>query len=111
MSKELTYAENYRPSDVLLPTDVSLQFYHIVVGSSLSTLQKDNVLAYRTEDIAAKSSNKICSLLYHALSSVDIGGVTTIRLMADGCAGRYKNSMMLGMLLKRFSTVQSQKKN
>lgn len=87
---------------------IYLYNFTVVVGSSLSTLKKDNVFAYVwTEDIAAKSSNEICSALYHALSLLDLSDVTTIRLMADGCAGQNKNSMMLGMLLKWFNTAPS----
>lgn len=80
--------------------------FTVVEGSSRTSLNKENVFAYLwTEDVAAKSSNEICSALHHALCLLDLNGIKTVRLMADGCAGQNKNRMMVGMLMKWFSTA------
>ncbi|CAH2207570.1 jg26512 [Pararge aegeria aegeria] len=75
-----------------------------VIGSSHSVLQKSNVRSYLwTEDISAKSSNEISSAVYHCLNSFDLHNIKTVRLMADGCGGQNKNSIMIGMVSKWFS--------
>lgn len=80
--------------------------FSVVVGSSQNKLDKENIFAYVwTEDMAAKSSNEICSALYHTLSLLPIDNATSIRLMADGCAGQNKNTILIGMLMKWFSTA------
>ncbi|CAH0404462.1 unnamed protein product [Chilo suppressalis] len=76
-----------------------LYFYNftIVKGSSHNTLNKDNVFTYTwTEEVAAKGSNEICSAVIHCLNNLDVTNKEKIRLMADGCAGQNKNSILLG---------------
>ncbi|KAJ8720690.1 hypothetical protein PYW08_006155 [Mythimna loreyi] len=53
-----------------------------------------------TEDVTSKSSNEICSALFHCLNSIDTENINTIRLMADGCGGQNKNSFLISMASK-----------
>lgn len=80
--------------------------YTIVVGHSHSDLTKENVFSYVwTEDVHAKGSNELSSALYHCLqNNIDFTGVEVLRLMADGCSGQNKNSTMIGMISKWFSS-------
>ncbi|CAH4029298.1 unnamed protein product [Pieris brassicae] len=43
---------------------------------------------------------QIASALYHRLKNSDLSSIETVRLVADGCAGQNKNTIMLGMLSK-----------
>lgn len=79
-----------------------LYFYNctIVRGSSRNPFCKDNVFAYTwTEETAHKGSNEICSAVIHCLNNLDLTNVTSIRLMADGCGGQNKNSILLGTMM------------
>lgn len=76
-----------------------------VIGSSTSKLTKENVFIFTwTEDERPKGSNEIASAIFYLLTSVDLHGIDTIRLMADGCGGQNKNSTFIGMCLKWFET-------
>lgn len=73
----------------------------VVEGSSKSPLTPENVFAYCwTEDEYAKGANEIASIIYHRLRNTDFTGISTIRLIADGCPGQNKNSIMLTMCSK-----------
>lgn len=72
--------------------------FGIVVGSSKSALSKENVFLYTwTENEFPKGSSQIASAVYHRLCNLDLTGKTTIRLVADGCGGQNKNSIMVSM--------------
>ena len=75
--------------------------FTIVEGSSKSKLTPTNVFAYCwTENIFPKAANEIASALYHRLKSTDFSSCQIVRLVADGCAGQNKNTIMLAMLSK-----------
>lgn len=81
--------------------NIYLYNFTIVEGSSNSKLLPDNVFAYCwTENTFPKAANEIASALYHRLNNSDLTSCHTLRLMADGCAGQNKNTIMLGMLCK-----------
>lgn len=82
-----------------------LYFYNftIVIGASNSPLTKDNVKSYVwTEDVAPKSSNEIAPSVYHCLTGLvtnnKLNGIKTVRLIADGCGGQNKNSILITMI-------------
>ncbi|CAH2101311.1 unnamed protein product [Euphydryas editha] len=79
-----------------------LYFYNftIVEGNSKSALTKENVFSYCwTEDEFAKDANLIVSSVYHRLCNTDFPPeCNQVRLMADGCTGQNKNSMLIAML-------------
>lgn len=70
-----------------------------VIGTSHSKLTNVHIYAW-TEDQYAKGSNEIASSLFHLLSKINFDGINTIRLMADGCGGQNKNSVLIGMCMK-----------
>lgn len=73
----------------------------VVEGSSKSQLTQNNVFAYCwTENQFNKGANEISSIVYHRLMNTDLAGVQTVRLIADGCGGQNKNSIMLAMCSK-----------
>lgn len=74
--------------------------FTIVKGSSHDHLSKDNVYSYTwTEEIANKGSNEICSAVIDCLNTLNTNGIQKIRLMADGCGGQNKNSILLSALM------------
>lgn len=79
----------------------------IVVGHSKMPLTKDNVFIYTwLEHERTKSSNEIAFCLYHRLKETNIPlEVKTLRLIADGCGGQNKNSIMITMLMKWFHSA------
>lgn len=75
--------------------------FTIVKGHSKSPLNHDNVYSYYwTEDEFAKDSNTIASAVYHCLKESDFTGKKTVRLVADGCGGQNKNSILLTMCMR-----------
>lgn len=73
----------------------------VVEGSSKSQLTQNNVFAYCwMENQFNKGANEISSIVYHRLMNTDLAGVQTVRLIADGCGGQNKNSIMLAMCSK-----------
>ncbi|CAG4952528.1 unnamed protein product [Parnassius apollo] len=69
----------------------------IVEGSSKAPLTTQNVFAYCwTEDLYAKGAN--------AIAQTDLTDISTIRLIADGCPGQNKNSIMIAMCSKWLSS-------
>lgn len=81
--------------------NVYLYNFTIVEGSSKSKLLPENVFAYCwAENLYPKAANEIASVLYHRLTNADLSSIETVRLVADGCAGQNKNTIMLGMLSK-----------
>lgn len=71
--------------------------FTVVVGSSNNTLTKNNVFIYAwTEDEQYKGSNQIASSLFHCLLyHINWSNIQTVRLMADGCGGQNKNSVII----------------
>ncbi|CAH3877216.1 unnamed protein product [Pieris brassicae] len=81
--------------------NVYLYNFTIVEGSSKTKLLPENVFAYCwAENVYPKAANEIASALYHRLKNSDLSSIETVRLVADGCAGQNKNTIMLGMLSK-----------
>ncbi|GBP11405.1 PiggyBac transposable element-derived protein 3 [Eumeta japonica] len=75
--------------------------FTIVEGNSHVPLTKDNVYSYVwTEDQASKGANEVSSCLYHCLNQLSVDGKTLIKLIADGCGGQNKNTILLGMVAK-----------
>lgn len=79
--------------------------FTIVQGPSTTKLNKANVFIYTwTENQFSKNANLIASAVFHRLQNTHFDEkITTLRLVADGCGGQNKNSIMIGMLLKWFS--------
>lgn len=79
-----------------------LYFYNftIVEGHSKSPLTKENVFSYCwTEDEYAKDANLIVSAVYHRLhNTAYLPECNKLRIMADGCSGQNKNTMLIAML-------------
>lgn len=75
--------------------------FTIVKGSSKDPLNKDTSFAYVwTENEFPKTANQIASALYDRLNKTNLDGITTVRLVADGCGGQNKNSILLCMLTR-----------
>ncbi|KAJ8704984.1 hypothetical protein PYW08_012304 [Mythimna loreyi] len=78
---------------------IYLYNFTIVQGSSKDHLNKDTTYAYLwTENEFPKTSNQIASAVYDRLNKTNFDGVSTVRLVADGCGGQNKNSILLCML-------------
>lgn len=70
-------------------------------GSSGLPLNKDHVFAYYcTENVFGKNANLVGSCVYDRLNQTDKTGITRIRLVAEGCGGQNKNSILIGMCCK-----------
>ncbi|CAH2100544.1 unnamed protein product [Euphydryas editha] len=73
----------------------------VVVGTSHDPLTPENVHAYVwTEDQSSKGSNEICTAVYHCLNTLNLEGKKVVRMVADGCGGQNKNSMIVAMAMK-----------
>lgn len=73
----------------------------VTKGVSSDSLTPENVSIYTwTENEAKKSSNEVASVVFNELTSVNLQGYTTIRLVADGCPGQNKNVNVLTMAAK-----------
>ncbi|RVE45582.1 hypothetical protein evm_009779 [Chilo suppressalis] len=82
------------------PRSESRNYKPRVEANSKSSLTKENVFAYCwTEDEFAKDANLIVSSVYHRLcNTVFPPECNQLRLMAVGCSGQNKNSMLIAML-------------
>lgn len=79
-----------------------------VTGDSHSSLTAENVRIFAwTEEQQAKGANQIASAMFFTLNNSNLDGITKIRLVADGCGGQNKNSIMLAMCLKWLSSSNS----
>ncbi|CAH4038869.1 unnamed protein product [Pieris brassicae] len=88
-------------SDLKTLSQLYLYNCTVVEGSSKAPLTRENVFAYCwTEDVYAKGANEIASVLWHRLGNTDFTDIRTVRLIADGCPGQNKNSIMLTMCSK-----------
>lgn len=73
--------------------------FTVVKGFSKGKLNPTTVTSYCwTENQFPKSSNEIASCVYDALQEVNLTGITTVRLISDGCGGQNKNSTMVAMV-------------
>lgn len=80
-----------------------LYFYNftVVEGASNIPLVKERVFTYYcTENEFNKDSNLVASAITHRLNNSDLTNVTRIRLVADGCGGQNKNSILVGTCSK-----------
>lgn len=78
-----------------------LYYYNFTVCEGLSTDKQtqNNTFCYIwTENDYQKGSNQIASAIYHRLCNTNLEGITTIKLVSDGCGGQNKNSIMVGMV-------------
>lgn len=77
-----------------------------VEGSSRGKQTKENTFMYVwTENQFSKGSNEISSALFHRLSQTKLEGVTTLRLVCDGCGGQNKNCIIVATCAKWFLTA------
>lgn len=73
--------------------------FTVVQGHSKSHLTSDNVFIYNwNETDFNKGSNEIASALYHRLTNTNFENKEVLRLVADGCGGQNKNSIIMTML-------------
>ncbi|CAH2088951.1 unnamed protein product [Euphydryas editha] len=80
-----------------------LYFYNLAVveGHSNMPLIKERVFSYYcTEDEFSKNANLVASAVYDRLCKTNKIGISRIRLVADGCGGQNKNSILIGMCCK-----------
>lgn len=76
-----------------------------VTGDSHSSLTPENVRIFAwTEDKHHKGANEIASAVFYTLNNSNLDGIEKVRLVADGCGGQNKNSIMLAMCFKWLST-------
>lgn len=54
-----------------------------------------------------KWQNEICSCVFHCLNTLDYTNKSVVRLVADGCGGQNKNSMLIAMAMKWLTTAPS----
>ncbi len=74
--------------------------FTVVIGPSRCPLTPTNVKSFCWfETQFAKDSNTIASCVFHILETLDFSQYKSIRLVADGCAGQNKNSIMLFMCM------------
>lgn len=71
--------------------------FTITEGCSNDVLNKETVWCYtRMEDEFQKGSNEIVSALFHRLQNFTFNGhIKVLRLIADGCPGQNKNSIVI----------------
>lgn len=82
------------------------------VSSGKSALNKNKVSIYTwTENEMSKSSNEIASAVFHELDNKlnegEFETVNTVRLVADGCGGQNKNSIVLTVCLFWFNRTHT----
>lgn len=72
--------------------------FAVVKSTPEKRLNQDTVHLYCwTEAEYKKGANAIASAVYHRLNGLDLTGIKTIRLVADGCGVQNKNTIMMGM--------------
>lgn len=78
-----------------------LYYYNFTLSEGLSTDKqtKENTFCYIwLENEFAKGSCEITSAIYHRLCNTNLENCNAIKLVADGCGGQNKNSIVIGML-------------
>lgn len=85
----------------------SMYHFCIVMGNSKTLLTPENVFSYVwNETVLQKGSNEISSAVYHRLNNSNFDPhIKTVRLIADGCGGQNKNTSIMCMILKWFSSA------
>lgn len=77
---------------------LSLYNCGVVLGSSKAKLTKENVFLYVWGEYdQPKGSNEIASIIFHRLCKLNLDNIECVRLVADGCGGQNKNSILMGM--------------
>lgn len=78
---------------------ISLYNCGTVVGSSKAELTKENVSLYVWGEYdRPKGSNEIASIIFHRLCHLTISEkIDHVRLIADGCGGQNKNTILMAM--------------
>ncbi|CAF4933893.1 unnamed protein product [Pieris macdunnoughi] len=72
--------------------------FAVVLAVEGKRLNKDTVTLYTwNENEYKKGANEIASGVYHRLNALDLNGIETLRLVADGCGAQNKNSIFIGM--------------
>lgn len=75
--------------------------FTLVEGVSNRPLSKERVFTYYCmENEFNKDSNLVASAITHRLNHTNLTGITNIRLVADGCGGQNKNSILVGACSK-----------
>lgn len=70
----------------------------VVKGISTDSLTPSNVSIYTwLENDAKKSSNEVASVVFNELNNINLENYSSVRLVADGCAGQNKNVNILCM--------------
>lgn len=78
-----------------------MYYYNLTVceGLSQDKQTKENTFCYIwLENEYAKGSCEIASAIYHRLCNTNLESINTIKLVADGCGGQNKNSIVVGMV-------------
>lgn len=74
--------------------------FAVVLAVEGKKLNRDTVNLYTwNENEYKKGANEIYLhiAVYHSLNALDLNGIETLRLVADGCAAQNKNSIFIGM--------------
>lgn len=72
--------------------------FAVVLAVEGKKLNRDTVNLYTwNENEYRKGANEIASSVYHRLNALDLNGIETLRLVADGCGAQNKNSIFIGM--------------
>lgn len=72
--------------------------FAVVLAVEGKKLNNDTVNLYTwNENEYRKGANEIASAVYHQLNLLNFEGVSTLRLVADGCGAQNKNSIFIGM--------------
>lgn len=90
---------------VLFPSTLFIQLHFSGGTFSFGTDKKQCLSYVWTKDTHAKGSNELSSALYHYLmNNIDFSDIEVLRLMADGCSCQNKNSTIISMISKWFSS-------
>lgn len=102
-NNSLTFCFDLQQVQPLPRTPISDAFYsHQISLYSFCcvTMTSNNPTFYIwTENQAGRGSTEIGSALFDYLKSLDLTGITQIRLFCDGCGGQNKNSHIIHMLM------------
>lgn len=69
--------------------------FTMTMGCSKDPLAGNTMCYTWTEDEFSKGSNEIASAIFHRLTNTNFEGKSVIRLIADGCCGQNKNTIVL----------------
>ena len=82
------------------PRQLYFKNFTIVQGPSTAKVNKNNMFIYTwTENLYSKNANLIVSAVCHRLQNTNINiNITLLRLLAGGCGGQNKNSIISVLL-------------